>query len=215
MTGRVFDISLSVRSGMPIWPGDPPVALERLATLAADGANVSRLICSVHTGTHVDAPCHYLDAAAGVEAIDPARLIGAARVVPFEGDGHVDAAGLARAADLGLLPEGTRRVLLRTRNTLRRAAGQDDLIPDFIALTAGGAAWLAARGVWLVGIDGPSIAPWDDLAPTHVGLLTAGVVVVEGLDLTAVGAGEYTLVCLPLRLAGSDGAPARAVLIAP
>lgn len=213
MTGPPIDISLPLAPGIPVWPGDPPLALERVATLAADGAEVSRLATGVHVGTHVDAPRHYLADGAGVDSLDLAALIGTAHVVAIDGEGHVDAARLAAAAAAGTLPAGAERVLLRTRNTDARADGRADLVPDFAALAADGAAWLVARGVRLVGIDGPSIAPWEDLAPAHVTLLAAGVVVVEGLDLTAAESGEYTLVCLPLRLVGCDGAPARAVLL--
>lgn len=213
MTGRILDISLPMRPGMPVWPGDPAVAIEHVATLAEDGANVSRLACSVHAGTHVDAPRHYLDAGAGVDLLDLTHLVGPVRVVEVPGNDHVGAEHLRRAAASGVLPGGTERVLLRTRNTAWRAAGRDDLVPDFVALAADGAAWLVARGVRLVGIDGPSIAPWDALEPTHLALLEAGIVIVEGLDLTAAPPGEYTLICLPLRLVGSDGAPARAVLV--
>lgn len=213
MSPRPIDVSLPLRPGMAVWPGDPPLELERVATLASDGADVSRLTTSVHVGTHVDAPRHYLPRGAGVDTLDLAALIGPAWVVALDGPDHVDAARLEAAAAGGLLPPRAERVLLRTRNTAARAAGRDDLAPDFAALAADGAAWLLARGVRLVGIDGPSIAPWEDPEPVHVALLAAGVVVVEGLDLTAAGAGEYTLICLPLRLEGCDGAPARAVLL--
>jgi arylformamidase len=206
---RIHDISVPVRPGMVVWEGDSPVTLERFSSIA-DGAdaNVSRLDFGVHTGTHIDAPIHFIDGAPAAEALPLDALLGPTAVVDATGvDGHLDAAALA-----GLdIPEGTTRVIFKTRNSLLWEAPAFD--PTFAGITEDAARRLVERGIRLVGIDYLSIAPKDLPVPTHRTLLEAGVVVLEGLDLRGVEPGSYELVCLPLRLVGSDGAPCRAVLI--
>ena len=198
----VIDISLSIDAGMAVWPGDPPVLVEPVSRVEAGDAGsphvgaVSRLALGTHTGTHVDPPAHFLAGGATVDELPLDVLVGPAVVADLTGGGPVDAARLA-ALDL---PEGTVRVLLKTS-----AAGG--------LVTPDGAAWLVERGVQLVGADTLSIEPATDDYPVHRCLLGAGVIIVEGLDLTAAAPGRYQLACLPLRIAGGDGAPARAVLL--
>ncbi|HYT37857.1 MAG TPA: cyclase family protein [Acidimicrobiia bacterium] len=205
----IIDISRSIGPDTPVWPGDPPVVVEPVARVAAgDPADVSRLQLGTHTGTHVDPPAHFFPGATTVDALPLDVLVGPAVVADFSGGGPIDAGRLESQA----LPAGTTRLLLRTG-----AAGG--------AVTADGARWLVERGVRLVGADTLSIEAGEapECAsgeageapeyPVHRVLLAAGVVIVEGLDLSAAGAGRYQLVCLPLRITGGDGAPARAVLI--
>jgi len=196
---------------MVVYKGDPDVVLSRVASLAAgDLANVSRLDFGVHTGTHVDAPVHFIEGAPGAEDIPLAALVGPARVV--DATGFVT--DINESAMRGLdIPDGTERLLLKTRNS--RLWEKSDFSAGFSGLTEDAAHHVVGLGVRLVGIDYLSIAPHADPAPTHVALLQAGVVILEGLDLRGVDPGEYTLVCLPLRLVGADGAPARAVLLRP
>jgi arylformamidase len=205
---RVHDISVPIRDGMAVFAGDPDVRIEKLASLAdGDVANVSHVSMSVHTGTHVDAPLHFLEAGAGVEAVDPSATIGPAWVADLTAlEDHVGARELESAG----IPEGTERLLLRTRNSQLWA--REDFSPDYLAITADGAGWIAERGLRLIGIDYLSVSPREDPAPTHRILLEAGVVILEGVDLRGVQAGGYVLHCLPLRLDGRDGAPARALL---
>jgi arylformamidase len=205
----VYDLTVPVRQGMVVYEGDPPVRLTRAASIAQGAqANVSRLDFGVHTGTHVDAPVHFIEGAAGVESIPLDALVGPAWVV--------DATHLERDIDLLALqsldiPAGIERLLFRTRNS--ELWGLPRFSRDFLGLTAEAARALVQRGVRLVGADYLSIAPADDPAPTHVELLEAGVVILEGLDLRGVPAGGYQLVCLPLLIEGADGAPARALLV--
>ena len=201
---RIFDVSVPVRPGMIIYEGDPDLELERWESMAEGAtANISRLSLGVHTGTHVDAPLHFLDDAPGTEAIDLAKLIGPAVVVDgLALDGAVDAAALA---GLGI-PEGAERVLLKTPNS--RLWESDTFTPEFVRLDGSGARWVVERGIAAIGIDFLSIGDHE----AHRVLLSAGVVPLEGLDLREVEPGEYELICLPLRLYGSDGAPARVVL---
>jgi arylformamidase len=206
---EIIDISVPVRPGMVVYEGDPPVWLERVADVAAgDLATVSRIDMGVHTGTHVDAPAHLLDGAPGADALPLDSLLGDAVVVDAEGvDGDLDAS----AIDSLRIPAGAARVLLRTRNG--RLWERDRFEPSYVGLTEDGAQALADAGVRLVGIDYLSIATAADPLPAHLVLLRAGIVILEGLDLRGVAPGPYRLACLPLRIIGADGAPARAVLM--
>ncbi|HEU0236319.1 MAG TPA: cyclase family protein [Candidatus Limnocylindrales bacterium] len=203
-----LDISVPIRPGMPTFEGDPTVTLERVAAIA-DGAvcNVSRLDFGVHSGTHVDAPVHFLDGAAGIEAVPVDALIGPAVVVEARAEsGPIDAAAVDRLA----IPPGTERILIRSRNSELWATATFQ--PTFIGFDGSGARRLVELGVRLVGVDYLSVAVFGDPTPTHTALLEAGVVIVEGLDLRAIDPGRYELVCLPLLIPGSDGGPARALV---
>ncbi|MFB3817563.1 MAG: cyclase family protein [Candidatus Methylomirabilales bacterium] len=207
---RIFDISRPLRAGMPVYPGDPEYAVQPwLSVSRGDPVNVSVLTLGSHTGTHLDAPRHLRDAGAGVDALPLEALLGPALVVDLGRVPCIDAPLLRRTAllDLG----GHARLLLRTRALAGGSAGLEHpgLTPDAAAL-------LVEAEVRLLGIEGLSVDPpgASDLA-AHRLLLGAGVIIAEGLDLSAVPAGEYELACLPLRLCDGDGAPARAVLVAP
>ena len=203
-----LDISVPIREGMPTFEGDPKVRLSQAAAISMGAvSNVSRLDFGVHSGTHVDAPVHFIEGAGGVEAISLDALIGPAAVVDARPvSGRFDAAAVER---LGI-PDGTERLLFRSRNS--DLWNLPAFSPSFNGVTEDGARELVRRGIRLVGIDYLSIAPFADPVPTHVTLLEAGVVVLEGLDLRAIEPGPYDLVCLPLRIPGCDGSPARAVV---
>jgi arylformamidase len=207
--GRMFDISLPIVSGGLTFPGDPPIRVSAHQSIAeGDSANVSALGFGSHTGTHVDAPGHFIQGAGPVDAIPLERLVGPAVVLEFPDDVMAIDASALRSRDL----VGTRRALFRTRNSAFLRGPR--FINDYTHLTADGADYLLGLGVELVGIDYLSIERFDsDDYPVHRMLLQRQVVIVEGLDLSAVPAGRYELICLPLRLAGLDGAPARVVLI--
>ena len=206
----MYDISVGVSPEIPVWPGDPPVVLERLKSIEnGDEANVSHIQSSVHVGTHIDAPIHFVEGGATVDAIPLKSLLGRAYVVDLRKADVLDAATLEAAP----IPPRTRRLLFKTRNSELWTSGERSFQRDFVAVDASGAEWLVKKGVKLVGVDYLSVAPFNDGVPTHTILLEAGVVVVEGLDLARVSKGRYTLYCLPVKLMGSDGAPARAVLV--
>jgi len=207
---RMYDISVGVSPEIPVWPGDPPVVLERLKSIEnGDEANVSHIQSSVHVGTHIDAPIHFVEGGATVDAIPLKSLLGRAYVVDLRKADVLDAATLEAAR----IPPRTRRLLFKTRNSELWTSGERSFQRNFVAVDASGAEWLVKKGVKLVGVDYLSVAPFNDGVPTHRILLEAGVVVVEGLDLARVSKGRYTLYCLPVKLMGSDGAPARAVLV--
>ena len=202
---EILDISIPIRTRMPIYPANAGVAPRRIDAIA-DGAvaNVSAVDLGAHTGTHVDAPNHFLDGAGGVDTVALAPLIGPAVVVDATAvDKTLDAAAVAAAG----VPAGAERVLFKTRNS--QLWEQDEFSEDFVSFDASGARALLDAGVRLVGIDYLSIGD----PGAHRALLGADVAVVEGLDLRAAEPGPYQLVCLPLKLVGSDGGPARAVLL--
>ena len=208
---KLIDISLPIHPGLPVWPGDPPVTLERVRTIGAGSAsNDSRLACSVHTGTHVDAPRHFLKEGAPVEQLPLDVLVGPATVIEVEGAAVITPDEL-RSHNL---PADTRRLLIKTPNSGLWADPGHAFDRDFVALDAHAARWVVEQGIRLIGVDYLSVQRFSDKdATTHRVLLEAGLVIVEGLDLRGVKPGRYELLCLPLKLAGSDGAPARAVLI--
>jgi arylformamidase len=199
---RVIDISLPIRPGMVVWEGDPAVSFEQASSLeAGDPANLTRLELGSHTGTHVDAPLHFLPGGEGVDRLPLEALIGAALVLDLT---HI--AGDVRPADLDF-PGGTERLLLKTPNS--RLWQRDEFVSDHVVIAPDAARLLVEQGVRLVGVDYLSVGS----AETHRILLQAGVVPLEGLDLSGVEPGEYRLVALPLRLEGVDGSPTRVVLI--
>jgi len=207
---QTYDISLSISPDLPTWPGDPPIVLERVDKIE-EGANnnVSRLDMSVHTGTHVDAPFHFLPDGKTVEQLKLNQLTGRVYVLNLPDADLITEAVLEKAQ----IPPRTRRVLFKTRNSEYWARQERSFQTEFVALSPDGAHYLVQRGVKLVGVDYLSVAPYKQSKLTHEILLKAGVVVVEGLDLSEVSQGRYTLFCLPLKLVGSDGAPARAILV--
>lgn len=170
-------------------------------------STVSRLTLSSHAGTHVDAPAHFLPGGGTVDQLDLDILIGPVQVA------ETDAPELTREVLEGLgIAEGCRRVLLKTTNS-SRWTGVEPFFDDYVGVTQSGAAWLVEKGIGLAGLDYLSIASYSDILEVHQIFLRAGVVLLETLDLREVPAGFYELLCLPLKLEGLDGSPARAVLI--
>jgi len=208
---KIWDISLTISPNLPTWPGDPKAVIERVSAIT-DGANanVSRMDMGVHTGTHVDAPLHFIDGSSAVEAMNLEVLIGPARVVQVADDVNVIDREVLEKLEL---PAGTTRVLFKTRNSKYWASQVGEFQTDFVGIDESGSKYLVEKGVRLVGVDYLSVAPFKQSRPTHQILLGANMVIVEGLDLSAVQPGEYQLICLPLKIEGSDGAPARAVLM--
>ncbi len=208
---KIFDISLPISPALPVWPGNPPIVLERVSSMDAGAHdNVSRLECGVHSGTHVDAPHHFLNDHRTVESLSLDVLTGPARVIHLADPIDVVTAQVLNEARI---PADTVRLLIRTRNSNLWQQGRQDFETAFVGVSEDGAAWLVEHGLKLVGIDYLSVAPYKKSVPTHRKLLEAGMIILEGVDLSAVEAGLYELYCLPLKLVGSDGAPARAILI--
>ena len=207
----IYDISLTISPSLPTWPGDPALELEQIESMdKGSSANVTHISAAVHLGTHVDAPHHFLNDGRTVEQLPLSILTGPCYVVQLpDGVEAITAEVLERME----LTFDFKRVLFGTRNSHLWAKGETKFQTDFVAITEDGAEWLVERGVQLVGVDYLSVAPFGDATATHTVLLKAGVVIVEGLNLSQISRGFYDLYCLPLKIAGSDGAPARAILI--
>ncbi len=207
---RTYDITLTITPQTIVWPGDSPVRLKRTSSIASgDTSNVSEVTMSCHAGTHVDAPDHFLNNGITVDDLSLDLLVGRAYVLHLPDISMITASILMQAD----IPPRTRRLLFKTRNSNYWANGNKDFQSDFVGLSIDAAELLVDRNVKLVGIDYLSIAPYKMGTAVHTILLNAGVVVVEGLDLSQVSQGRYTLHCLPLKLGGTDGAPTRAVLV--
>jgi arylformamidase len=207
---RIYDISVPIRSGGLVYPGNPEIDISlQQAVAKGAGANVSAIRFGSHTGTHADASRHFFDDGQTVDRIPLERLIGPAVLIKFPDSLRSIGADDLRAHDL----KGQKRVLIGTRNSA--LLSQKQFVPDYTYLAPDGAQYLVDQGVELVGVDYLSIEQFHSgHHRTHRTLLERSVVIIEGLDLSAPPAGEYEFICLPLRIEGCDGAPARAVLIA-
>jgi arylformamidase len=207
---RIYDISVPIRSGGLVYPGNPEIDISlQQAVAKGAGANVSAIRFGSHTGTHADAARHFFDDGQTVDKIPLERLIGPALLLSFADDVRSVGAAELRAHDI----KGQTRILLRTRNSA--FLSQKQFVKDYTYLAPDGAQYLVDQGVELVGIDYLSIEQFHSGHHlTHRTLLERSVVIVEGLDLSVPSPGEYQFICLPLRIEGCDGAPARAVLIA-
>lgn len=209
----IYDISVQISPAeTPIYPGDPGIEIESWATISrGDAANVTALRLGAHTATHLDAPAHFIEGAPGIPSLALETLIGEARVVEIPDEVQAIGAEHIAACELGRAT----RVLFKTRNSAFWENPQGRFREDFTYLTPEAARALIRRRVQLVGIDYLSIEKFgSEDFETHKTLLSLGVIIIEGLDLRAVRAGMYELICLPLKIVGGsgDGAPARAVL---
>lgn len=204
---KLLDVSVPLTAGIPVYPGNPAFELQPVKRIAEGGSsNVSRLVLGTHTGTHVDAPRHFFDGSAGVDELPLNLLLGRARVVEIQRRGGIEAADLEAA---GLRED--LRVLLKTSNSALWNAG--GFREDYTYLTESGARYLVDQGVKVIGVDYLSVEQFKKPgAPAHRALLSAGVIIIEGLNLSDAEPGMYEMYCLPLPVAGGDGAPARVVL---
>ena len=205
---RFIDITRPIHTGMPVWPGDTPADFRHVATIGAGSVvNVGRLAVSVHAGTHADAPFHYNQAGLRIDQVPPEIYVGPAQVVDVRGEARLSRELLSRR-DLGGVP----RLLFKSDSWTNPA----EFPRQWPLLEPDVPAWLAGRGVKLVGMDVPSV---DHLAskdlPIHHAIDRAGMVIIENLDLRAVSPGPYELIALPLRIRDGDGSPLRAVLRTP
>ncbi len=207
----IYDISVPLRSGGVVYPGNPAISITAQQAISQGaGANVSRIDFGSHSGTHVDAPKHFFDDGVGVDTLPLDVLMGPARLIAFADTVMSIGEADLRAHDL----KGVTRLLMRTRNSAWLASGTTEFHPDYTYLAPDGAAYLVSLGVRLVGVDYLSVEQFHSgHHRTHRTLLGAQVVIVEGLVLGEPAPGDYELRCLPLRLAGLDGGPARAVLV--
>lgn len=203
----IIDISLPLQVGIPVWPGSMELSLRKVRDLnKGDESNVSELHCDVHTGTHIDAPLHFLKGGKSIDQLPLDILCGEAQVIDLTNTNLITEKVLSSVN----LPKGSKRLLLNTSNS--DLWNQGLFSQNYVALSECAARWLVDNGFRLIGIDYLSIAPFNNTRPVHEILLGSDVIIVEGLNLSAVQPGSYQLFCLPLKLMGSDGAPARAIL---
>ena len=208
VTDGWIDVSIPLENGMVHWPGDQP--FERLDTLrlAAGGScNLSELRTSAHIGTHMDAPKHFIEGGASIDTLPIAAVIGPARIIAIQDP------ELIRIAELEPhhLSAGE-RILFKTQNS-ERAWKTAEFQQNYTYIPRETAEYLAARRIQTVGVDYLSVGGYKkDSAETHRALLGAGIWIIEGLNLSQIPPGAYEMVCLPLRIVGCDGSPARAVL---
>jgi arylformamidase len=203
----LYDATITLHEGMLLYPGDPPFKLQSRYRLADGGPfNLCEISMATQTGTHVDPPAHYFDRGAGVDQIPLSAMVGLGIVLDMRGRPYVDRKALA---DSPL--DGQRRVLLKTDNSQRLQ--QTEFAADYVYLTEDGATFLVEKGVKLIGIDYLSIEKYQSSgAPVHRTLLTAGVLIVEGINLVDVPPGPCKIYCLPLKIKDGDGSPARVLI---
>jgi arylformamidase len=204
---KLIDVTVPIDASLPNYPGNTPFTLEAIKRIArGDSSNVSTLHMSAHTGTHVDAPRHFFDDAPGVDALPLEMMLGRTRVIEISSRSGI---GAEQLADLDLSDDV--RILFKTSNS--RLWGSPDFHTDYVGVTASGAEHLIAHGIKVVGVDYLSVEEFKKPgAPAHHVLLGGGTIVIEGLNLRDVEPGVYEMFCLPLRIVGADGAPARVVL---
>jgi len=207
---RYFDVSLPYTEGLARWPtARRPVIAKTKDMSKGDINNNSRIEAGVHHGTHIDAPLHFIAGGKSIESLPPDVLIGKATVIDLTGVDEIDVAALEAAA----LPADCERLLFKTRNSELWDNLEHEFHYDYVSVTPQGAQYLVDKGVRLVGVDYISVEAYGlEGNGTHKTLLGAGVVIVEALDLRGIAPGTYEMACLPIKIAGSDGAPARAVL---
>jgi arylformamidase len=206
----IYDVSVPIAPGMPVWPSDPPLKLTPQSHLSRDKTHtvhVTTIEMGSHTGTHIDAPYHFVEGGRRLESIPLDELVGPATVVQVAG-----VRSIARTHLESLPWDGVRRVLFKTDNSEHWNDGT--FYESFVYLEPDAAEFLAQQGVRLVGIDYLSIDAYkSEKHPTHFVLLPRNVVIIEGLNLSHVAPGQYQMVALPLNLQSGDGAPARVILI--
>jgi len=206
---RWIDLSLTLKSNMVHWPTDPPFSIARVREMdKGDTVNLSKIIMGAHSGTHVDAPVHFIKGAKGVDQILIDSLIGPARIIEIA---DVDTIKEKALAGHGI--EKGERILLRTRNSINKILYKDTFTEDFVYMETGAAEFLVARGIKTLGIDYLSVGGYKKDGPdVHRMLLGAGILIIEGLDLTEALPGCYHMICLPMKILDSDGAPARVIV---
>ncbi len=210
---KIIDITLSISPEIPTWPGDLKVKLSRVKKIEEGASdNLSQMELGVHTGTHVDAPFHFVSSGIKIDELPLDVLVGPVQVVQVGDDVDlITAEALKKVKINPAIP----RILFKTRNSRYWRNQKKEFQVDFVAIAQDAAAVLVGMGMKLVGIDYLSVGPFKNSKPTHDTFLGGGLALLEGADLSQVEPGEYDLYCLPLKLKATEGAPARAILVKP
>ena len=208
-TKKIIDITHAITPTLPLWPESPGALVTRLLDMQEGAeANVSQISIEAHTGTHIDAPLHFVATGKTTLEIPLNKLIGPCQVVHIQGEKSITADILENLS----IPKDCKKLLLKTDNQALWASNSSKFDKDFCALSADGAQWVVDRGIELIGIDYLSIQRFHDSIKTHQVLLQNEVVILETLKLDEVSEGNYRLYCLPLKLEGLEGVPVRAIL---
>ena len=211
---KIFDISLPINPRMAVWPGDPPVKLQQLSAIAhGANANVSQIEMSVHTGTHIDAPNHFIDSGKTIDELPLEKLIGQVLVMEIDHKVDIITESVLEKHPDGDLLKTAKKVLFKTRNSSLWKVHPTEFQSDYVGINKSGASYLAKMTLDLIGMDYLSVTSFTDTVEPHQILLAKGIIMLEGIDLSGVSGGLYQLYCLPLNIEGCDGAPARAILI--
>jgi len=207
---ELLDISVPIVEGMAVWEGDPPVCIEQVASIERDGANVSMISFSLHTGTHIDSPLHYLQGGMATDQIELDNLVGDVLVVEIPENIRV----IEKEQIQDLVKDcSAERLLFKTSNSKEYPKKWRKFSTDFVALSVDAAIELSKLNLRLIGIDAPSIAQYGAEYEVHRAFLSENTVILEGTDLSQVSPGLYWLVCLPLKIVGVEGTPVRAILL--
>lgn len=205
-----IDISVPINSDLPVWPGSQNIEIKQsLSIKNSDIANESSINMNVHTGTHVDAPSHFINNGLSIDQIPITKFIGPAYVASIKNTETITKDILNNSS----IPKDTKRLLIQTDNTELWVSRNTKFYEDYIALSLCAANWIVDKGIELVGIDYLSIQKYNDSPQTHIELLSNNIVILEGLNLSNVTEGWYDLICLPLKLEKIEASPARALLI--
>jgi len=206
---KIYDVSLPIKNDMLVWPGDPQVSIEQISSVAKDGVGKSVFVFSSHIGTHVDAPNHFVKNGIGVDKIPLKKLFGECEVLDLTKIGHRE---ILPSDIMSQKVKKGARILFKTGNY--KYLHGSKFPNSYVSLSEDGAEYLSKKKVFLIGIDFLSIEKHKNPGhPVHKTLLENGIVNVEGLDLSNISAGRYTIACLPLKVVDSDGSPARVLLI--
>lgn len=210
---KIYDITLPISPDMAVWPGDPSVKIQQLSSIEnGEEANVSQIRMSVHTGTHIDAPKHFLQGAGSIDKLPIEKLMGEALVLRIDDKVDViDEKTLKNHPNFNDLVN-SRMILFKTRNSQYWDENKTRFNENFVGLNTSAAAFLAELNLDLIGVDYLSIAAYADSEAPHKILLGKGIILLEGINLQSVPPGIYHLICLPLPIVDSDGSPARAIL---
>ncbi len=208
---KIYDITLTITPDIPVWPGDLKVELARVKKIE-EGAhdNLSQMRLGVHTGTHVDAPYHFIADGIKIDQLDLNRLIGPVQVVRIPDEVDLITANVLEKV---MIDRTIPRILFKTRNSQFWLKQERKFEKDFVGISEDAARFLVNAKMIFVGLDYLSVAPFKNSVPTHVALLGAGLALLEGADLSHVDPGKYQMYCLPMKLGATEGAPARAILI--
>lgn len=208
-TLQIIDVSHKLESSFPVWPGAMRFSLDTQKTNSSDGLQDSNLHFNIHTGTHLDAPLHFLDGAEDVTQIDLTKLMGLAQIIDCSNLNVVGKSDLEEKIDLSK----TNRILIKTKNSQNFGPGKP-FSKDFVAITSEAAEWIFKSGIIVIGIDGPSIQLFHDKDnKTHEVLLRNKIVIIESLNLAHVNPGYFDLIALPLKISNAEGSPIRAILL--